>query len=260
MRRLVGVILVAGLVACAPAQTEPANLEQIPTAQIAAQRGEISFEELAPGIWMHTSYKRVESWGDVVSHGMIVERGDHAVLIDSAWNDAQTTDILDWAEQDLGQPITLAVFTHAHSDKMGGVDAIRLRGGIRTLAHQLSNANAPWHGVSPAEEDLPLGDIGASTILDGLEIFYPGGGHTQDNIVVYDPENRLLFGGCLIRPGPSDNLGNTNDADLGYWAQAIANVDSRFPDATIVLPSHGDPAGRDLLNHTQLLATDIMED
>ena len=38
MRRLVGVILVAGLVACAPAQTEPANLEQIPTAQIAANR------------------------------------------------------------------------------------------------------------------------------------------------------------------------------------------------------------------------------
>ena len=63
-----------------------------------------------------------------------------------------------------------------------------------------------------------------------------------------------------VSPILSDNLGNTNDADLGYWAQAIANVDSRFPDATIVLPSHGDPAGRDLLNHTQLLATDIMED
>jgi metallo-beta-lactamase class B len=32
-----------------------------------------------------------------------------------------------------------------------------------------------------------------------LQAYYPGAGHTRDNIVVWVPQDKVLFGGCLIK-------------------------------------------------------------
>ena len=64
----------------------------------------------------------------------------------------------------------------------------------------------------------------------------------------------MLFGGCLIRPGDATDMGNTADGDVDHWAQAVRNVAEAFPDAEIVIPSHGPKGGRDLLDHTIDLA------
>ncbi|WP_084398566.1 subclass B1 metallo-beta-lactamase [Henriciella aquimarina] len=214
--------------------------------------GAVEFEQLAPGVWMHTSYETVEGYGPVLSHGLIVVRGDHSVLVDTGWNDDQTAEILDWVQTTLGKPVEAAVFTHAHSDKMGGVQAVRDRG-IETYANALSNRLAPSVGLTPAEHSLELSDPGDTADLDGLEVLYPGGGHTRDNITVYDPQSRILFGGCLVRPAESDTLGNTNDADMAYWPQAATNLLTAYPDAVMVVPSHGAPGGPELPGHTAAL-------
>jgi hypothetical protein len=31
-------------------------------------------------------------------------------------------------------------------------------------------------------------------------VFFPGAAHSADNVVVYFPKKRLLFGGCMIKP------------------------------------------------------------
>ncbi|MHA7872001.1 MAG: MBL fold metallo-hydrolase, partial [Hyphococcus sp.] len=85
-------------------------------------------------------------------------------------------------------------------------------------------------------------------------VFHPGPGHTRDNIVVYYEPAKVLFGGCLIRPDGSTNLGNTADGDVGNWANAVRNVAKQFPDAEIVIPSHGPMGRRALLDHTIALA------
>lgn len=95
---------------------------------------------------------------------------------------------------------------------------------------------------------------GSELYLKNLEFFYPGPGHTRDNIVVYYAPAKVLFGGCLIRPGGSDNLGNTADGDVAGWADAVRRVAAQFPEAEIVIPSHGPPGGRELLDHTIALA------
>ena len=109
----------------------------------------------------------------------------------------------------------------------------------------------------PAQSTMAL-EAGARQIVIGggihYEVLYPGPGHTRDNIVVYYPDAKVLFGGCLIRPGGSDNLGNTADADVVHWAEAVRNVAAAFPDAEIVIPSHGPMGGRELLDHTIALA------
>ena len=172
-----------------------------PTAQtsneIAQVRGDVRFMQLSGTIWMHSSDDDVPGFGKVISHGLIVVDGDNAILIDSGWTDAQTTQILDWAAHDLGKPVTQAVFTHAHADKMGGVGAIRARG-IATYALPLSNKLAVERGLVPAENDLALQANGADITIGPVSLFYPGGGHTEDNIVAYVDGGAILFGGCLI--------------------------------------------------------------
>ena len=209
----------------------------------------VQFSKLATNVWMHTSYRNVEPWGLIFTNGLIVERDDYSVLIDTAWNDQQTAQIIGWAKNKLSKPIQASIHTHAHSDKMGGIGALH-QANISTYASSMSNKLAPTHDLIPAKNDLEIKSVGDQIQWEGLNVLYPGGGHTHDNIIVYDKESQIIFGGCLIRPGNSDSLGYTGDANVEYWSQAAQNVANAFPEGRIVVPSHGEPGGREVLVNT----------
>lgn len=255
LRCLLFACLLAPTAACAPA---PAT---VAAASPAAEPAEVSFQALAPGVWMHTEYHTVTGFGRVVSHGLIVENGGTAVLVDTGWDDDQTRAILQWAESKLRRPIAAAIVTHAHADKIGGLAALHAAG-VKTFAFRLTNADAPKRGLTPAKVSLDFDSQGWLTPtsrekaapLGKLRLFYPGAGHTRDNIVVGIPAASILFGGCLIRPPGATDLGNTADGDVGHWRAAALAAGAAFPDATIVIPSHGDPAGRELIALTANLA------
>ena len=152
----------------------------------------------------------------------------------------------------MGEVPTSAIVTHAHQDKMGGMNALH-EAGIKTFAHVYTNEDAPKRGLTPAKT-IVLENSTQSTNAEGITLFYPGPGHTRDNIVIYYAPAKVLFGGCLIRPGDSNNLGNTTDGDVANWADAVRNIAAKFPDAEIIIPSHGAAGGRELLDHTIALA------
>lgn len=235
---------------CSPAALPPSAT---PPSTTDSKRDDVRFSQLSPTVWMHTSMKDMPAFGLTPSNGLLVIDGEHSILIDTAWNDDQTAAILEWARMTLKKPVKLAVFTHAHADKMGGVGIVRKQG-IQTYALALSNQLAIKRGLTPAENALELRADGPSQTLGPLTVFYPGAGHTEDNIVVDVKGAGILFGGCLIRPGNSINLGNTADGNIQHWATATDAVATRFPDSKIVVPSHGPPAGRELLTHTAALA------
>ena len=243
--------LVLVLAACV---TEPAGRRDAGAREAASPP--VTLTPLSEGVWLHSSYRVIEPYGPIVTNGLLVASEDGAWLIDTAWTDEQTREVLRLA-QAAGHPVAHAVFTHAHDDKMGGVAALKAAG-IETHAHPLSNALAPKRGLEAAHADLAVAADGTSTLQTGrprsLEIFYPGPAHTMDNIVVYVPTARVLFGGCIVRPGDAADLGNTADADVGRWATSTQAVASRFLDARIVVPSHGTPGTRALLDHTIALA------
>jgi len=199
---------------------------------------------------MHTSYHALPDVGPFPSNGLIVETGDGLLLIDTAWNDEQTAEIAQWAEDTRGSRIARLIVTHAHADKMGGVAALHERG-VQTYASARTNAAAAGRDLVPTRETLDLDDHDLTSFADGaVEVFYPGAGHTEDNIVVYVRDAKILFGGCLVRPGNSSSLGNTADADVDHWDQAVENVRERYGTAEVVVPSHGPPSGVELLGHT----------
>lgn len=221
---------------------------------LVAHASPVTFTRLAPTVWMHTSEQAVEGWGLVPSNGLVVVREGTSILVDTAWDDAQTDEVLDWARDVLGHPVQAAVFTHAHQDKMGGVGALQARG-LSTWAAPLSNQLAPTRDLVAAQHDLTFDGAGNAELpaaLQGIEVYAPGPGHTLDNLVVQ--VDGVLFGGCLVRPGDADSLGNTADGSIPAWAGSVQRVAERFAEAGIVVPSHGIPGDRTLLDHTRALA------
>jgi glyoxylase-like metal-dependent hydrolase (beta-lactamase superfamily II) len=220
-----------------------------------------SLEKIAEDVWVHMSFKDIPPFGPVLSQGLVVKGADGLFLVDTGWDDRSTRALIRLAEKTAGAPVVAALATHAHDDKMGGMKALNTAG-VRTLALDMTNADAPARGLTPATESLvtPLdparidADIAALVAAAaGLEVFYPGPAHARDN-VVYHAASKTLFGGCLIRPRDAKNLGNRTDADVSYWATAVRAVAARFPEAETVVPSHGARGGRDLLHHTIDLA------
>jgi len=238
-----------------------------PAADIAASEvtlPEPSLEKIAEGVWIHKSYKHIEPWGLILSQGMVVKTDDKVFLIDTAWNDVDTEKLLALIVAKTGELPHAAIVTHAHEDKMGGISALKVAG-VTTHAHLWSQEDAPSRGLIPADMWLWFslagvsGELSSKPSEDGtrqgtLFYFYPGAGHTRDNIVIYHDTAKVLFGGCLIRPGASDNLGNTADADIVNWADAVREVAAAFPEADIIVPSHGAMGGRELFDHTIALA------
>lgn len=212
-----------------------------------------SLEKIADGVWIHKSYAMAPGYGKMLSQGLVVDMGDDLLLVDTAWTDEETAALLKLVEDAAGRKPTLAVVTHAHRDKMGGMKTLHAAG-VKTLAHPLTNEDAPKRGLLPADAAILDGQDEETLGAGAVTVFYPGAGHTRDNIVVYVPRAKVLFGGCLIRPGETDNLGNTADGDVNNWANAVRKVAARFPEAEIVIPTHGPKGGRALLDHTIALA------
>jgi glyoxylase-like metal-dependent hydrolase (beta-lactamase superfamily II) len=223
-----------------------------------------SLEKIADDVWIHKSWYDVPGYGPILSQGMVVKTPAGILLIDTAWTDDDTKTLIELIRQEAGAAPVAAIATHAHNDKMGGM--VAANAAMNTAAFELTNADAVPRGLTPAlnsidiaQIDKPLGlqqrSPDGTVIARGeVELFYPGPGHTRDNIVVYYAPAKILFGGCLIRPENAKDLGNAADADIGHWAEAARAVAERFPDAKIVIPSHGKKGGRKLLEHTIELA------
>jgi metallo-beta-lactamase class B len=198
------------------------------------------------------------------SNGMLLETGTESVLFDTGNDDRETDLILDWAKNRLGKPVRRAVITHAHNDRLGGLGALR-RAGITATALETTVARAAAQGLIAAAEKLTPGGGGSGVLLDsvaglaraatrdvaGFELFFPGAGHSPDNIVAYFPTQRVLFGGCLIKPDSATTTGNVADADVAEWPKTVARVAARYRDASTVIPGHGAISGRKAFEATE---------
>ena len=235
-----------------------------PTAVPEGRALEVGVEALTPEVWVHTSYRDLEGFGRVRSNGLVVASGRDALLVDAAWGDdpgRATAALLTRLRVLWGAEVRSAVFSHHHDDSVGGVGALR-RAGVPTVATSrtadLMDADG-WGRPDSVLESLPRtrsGGADAWTLRLGgieVEVFDAGPGHTADNVVVYVPHARVLYGGCLVRPGDATSLGNTADADLERWAASVARVRERYPGLEVVVPSHGPPGGPELLDHTVAL-------
>jgi metallo-beta-lactamase class B len=216
---------------------------------------DVFIEKIADNVWRHVSSKNVLNFGLVPSNGVIAQFGTDILLIDSAWNDTQTTLVLDWIEKELKGKPSVAVITHAHDDRIGGIHEIHRRG-IRTLSSRLTADLAKQQRLEVPQQTF---DEKLTLSLGGREILvqYPGAGHTRDNIVVWIPDQKILVGGCLIKSAQAKDIGNTKDADLAEWPKTIKKVQQEFKQAKLVVPGHDAPSGIEAMTRTLELLRNV---
>lgn len=266
MVRLLPCVLVLAGCASAPGRPAPPAGAPPSAAEVTAGHptagevppGEVRLREVRDGVWVHTATRKIGGGRVFPSNGLVVRDGDGLLLVDTAWGDENTAALLVAVEAQIGLPVRRAVSTHFHDDRTGGVGVLRAAG-VETLATPLTRRLAEGGRQAGAADDVPARDLaglaspGAAVRLGPVEVFYPGPGHTRDNVVVYVPGARVLFGGCAVHEAARRTAGNVADADLDAWAASVERVRDRYPEAEVVAPGHGAPGGPELLDHTVAL-------
>lgn len=214
---------------------------------------DVKLVPLMDGVWMHVSYSDYNGHR-ISANGLVVREGDTLFLVDSAWGDENTETLLDMIEREIGLPVYAAVATHFHEDRAAGAEVFKARG-IPFYASAQTRELVEKAGRTPPAETITISPRpGGMAPLGPLTVMYPGAAHTTDNLVVWLPEQKLLFGGCAVRAAETGDLGYFADGDPATWDDAMERVLETFDTVKTVVPGHGAVGGRELLAHTRDLA------
>ena len=166
------------------------------------------------------------------------------LVVDTAWTDDQTAQILNWIKQEINLPVALAVVTHAHQDKMGGMDALHAADCDLCQCVVEPACPARGDGCGATQPDFRrqwLGRTSNRAQLWPAQGILPGPGHTSDNITVGIDGTDIAFGGCLIKDSKAKSLGNLGDADTEHYAASARAFGAAFPKASMIVMSHSAP-------------------
>lgn len=208
----------------------------------------LKIKSLGENVFVHISYLSTNDFGKVDCNGMIYLNGDEAIVFDTPTNDQAATELINWIEATQGKKLKAVVVTHFHEDCLGGLTSFH-HNGTKSYASNKTialarNANVAVLPGSGFDHQMEF-SIGNETVA---ATFY-GAGHTEDNIVGYVPQEKTLFGGCLLKTMNADQ-GYLGDANIPEWPKTVEIIKKDLPDLKIVIPGHGNPGGKELLDYT----------
>lgn len=198
-------------------------------------------------LWVHTTYSNFNG-SMVPSNGLVIKTSEGAVIVDTGWDDPQTEQLLQWIKDSLGTKVLFCIVSHAHADRIGGIKAL-YKNNIKALSTSRTAARAlalGYPSTSPVLPDDTILKAGKTSI----QTYYPGEGHTEDNIVIYLPKDKILFGGCFIKSCDSKDLGFVGDANLDKWDDSAMKLKKKFPSLKTVIPGHYGWSCEEAIDHT----------
>ncbi|RYE42034.1 MAG: DIM/SIM/IMP family subclass B1 metallo-beta-lactamase [Sphingobacteriales bacterium] len=204
---------------------------------------DLKIEQLEEDVYVHTSFEEVNGWGVVAKHGLVVLVNANAYLVDTPITAKDTEKLVNWVLA-RGYKIKGSISSHFHSDSTAGVEWLNSQS-IPTYASKLTNQLLSKSGKAQAKHSFE--DISFWLVKNKIEVYYPGPGHTEDNLVVWLPKKKILFGGCFVKP---HGLGNLEDANVEAWPASVEKLIAKYGNAKVVVPSHSEIGGVSLLKLT----------
>jgi glyoxylase-like metal-dependent hydrolase (beta-lactamase superfamily II) len=191
--------------------------------------------------------------------GVVLGRGA-ALVIDTRSTYGQAREILTDLRSLTADPVTVVVDTHGHFDHAFGNALFRpatIWGHERCVAFMERTGEARKATIVAETPEL-AGELDEVVIdppdrtfeseatieVGGREVFlrYLGRGHTDHDIVVSVPGTAVLFAGDLLENGAVPFYGDAYPIDWAATAAQLAFIVE--PDSGVVVPGHGDHAGR----------------
>ena len=209
---------------------------------------EIQLIHLQDSIFVHLTWHHLDNFGRFPSNGLIVIRDGQALMIDTPMDNDKTERLTRYLKDSLSVKLTKLIIGHFHDDCLGGLQY--LQGiGIESIANSRTIAKCKEIGLP-----IPSTSFTDSLIFDfngeQIDCRFFGAGHSFDNITVWIPGKKILFGGCLIKSSDSNGLGNLSDAVVADWDYTIKKVMNKYPEIKTVIPGHGESGGVELMTHT----------
>jgi metallo-beta-lactamase class B len=217
-------------------------------AQVLVVDDDIQLVHLHDSVFLHVTWDNDATYGRFSSNGMVLIRSGQALMVDTPTDDEKTERLVRWLRDKLSVKVTRVVIGHFHDDCLGGLGYLH-RSGVISISNRLTAEKC-------RELKLPVTFIQFNDVLNfdfngvPVECRYFGGGHTADNITVWLPGTKILFGGCLIKSAESKGLGNLSDAVVDEWASTVEKLMVTYDNIGIIIPGHGNTGGPELLEHT----------
>lgn len=213
------------------------------------QSADLILVQLSPHTYQHISFLKTNDFGRVPCNGMIVAVNGEALVFDTPAGDSSSALLIQVVQQQLKCSLKAVVPTHFHGDCLNGLPAFE-KAGVAVFAslrtqELVSKNNLYLPDATQFFSDSMQLTVGGSTV----KVQYFGEGHTTDNVVAYYPDERILFGGCLVKE-LNAGKGFLGDANTLQWPLTAAKVKQAFPDVQIVIPGHGTAGDARLLDYT----------
>jgi glyoxylase-like metal-dependent hydrolase (beta-lactamase superfamily II) len=224
-------------------------------AGLAQTANEMKPVQLTPSVWYLQGLTALGSPANqnFISNAAFIVTGQGVVVIDALGSPALAQQLVAAIRKITPQPITHVIVTHYHADHVYGLQVFKALG-ARILAHRAAlgylNSDtaqlrlqasrqelAPWIDANTAlveadewldtERELKIGEV-------QLQVKHVGPSHTPEDLVVYLPQQRLLFAGDLVFRARIPFVGQ---ADSRRWMTALDGLLAL--DARVIVPGHG---------------------
>jgi metallo-beta-lactamase class B len=207
----------------------------------------LNITHLKGDFYVYTTWSLYKN-SPVPSNSMYVVTTDGVVMLDTPWDSTQFQPLLDSIEKKHHQKVVLCISTHFHEDRTGGVDFLKQKG-IKTFSSKMT-----YDLCGERNERQPqyyfINDTVFTVGNHKFMAYYPGEGHSKDNIVILFNHEKIIYGGCFVKSTENSSLGNIADANLSAWPESIKKLIRKFPRPKYVIPGHSNWENNKSLEHT----------
>lgn len=199
------------------------------------QAQQLEITPLTTNFYVYTTKKVMD--GEVVpSNSMYLVTSEGAVLFDTPWDSTQLQPLLDTIMARHNKKVIMSISTHYHADRTEGLTYLASKG-IKTYSYLKTYELGKLKDEELAEHII----YSDTTFKIGnylFETYFPGAGHTPDNIVVWFPLQKVLYGGCFVKSTKSPTIGYIGDANMKSWKRSVKNVEKKYKHPQYIIPGH----------------------
>jgi len=218
------------------------------------ENAKLKISQLTGDFYIYTTYNTYQE-SQVPANGMYLVTTNGVVMFDTPWDTTQFQTLLDSIKLKHHKSVVLCFATHWHSDKTPGLEYYRQQG-IKTYTTVLTDELSKKNNKKRAEF-LMANDTVFNVGQYSFETYYPGPGHTEDNIVIWFEKEKILYGGCLIKGAENEDLGYLGDGNANEYAATLKKVQKKCRDPKYIVIAHSDWKNLNSLKHTLMMAKEL---
>lgn len=211
------------------------------------ENNELKISRLTGEFYIFTTYKMFGTKKQS-ANGMYLVTDSGVVLFDSPWDTSPFQPLLDSIKVKHNKKVVINIATHSHEDRTSGIDFYR-KNGVKTFTTKLTD-EISIENERPRAEFLMKKDTIFTVGKYKFQTYFAGEGHTKDNIVIWFDNEKILYGGCLVKSIVAKDLEYVGEANIKEWSKTIKKIQKKFKNPKFIITGHHNWESTKTLEHT----------